>query len=40
MLADTFFSLANAGPSQMLAFLLSVIGYVGFLVWIGYLVRH
>jgi hypothetical protein len=40
MLAHTAFSLAQASPSQMIAFFGGAVLYIAFFVWVGYLVRQ
>jgi|GraSoi2013_100cm_1033763.scaffolds.fasta_scaffold170459_1 hypothetical protein len=39
MLEDTAFSLANASPSQIIAFFAGAIAHTCFFIWIIYLVR-
>jgi len=40
MLSDTAFSLANASPEQIVAFIGFVIFTIGFFVWVALLVRR
>jgi hypothetical protein len=40
MLQNTVFTLANASPSQIIAFFGGAILYIAFFVWVVYLVRH
>jgi len=40
MLENTVFSLADASPVQVIAFVGFAIAAVGFAVWIAYLVRE
>jgi flagellar biogenesis protein FliO len=39
MLPNAVFSLADASPEQVVAFVGSVIFTIGFFVWVAYLVR-
>ncbi len=40
MLENTVFSLANAGPIQIIAFVGFGIATIAFFVWVAYLVRE
>jgi hypothetical protein len=40
MLDHTVFSLANASPSQMIAYFGGAVVTIAFFVWVAYLVRH
>jgi hypothetical protein len=40
MLAQTAFSLAEASPSQMIAFFGGAVVTIAFFVWVAYLVRE
>jgi hypothetical protein len=40
MLENTVFSLANAGPIQIIAFVGFAIATIAFFVWVAYLVRE
>ena len=40
MLEDTVFSLANASPIQVFAFIGGAIAHTAFFIWIIYLIRH
>jgi hypothetical protein len=40
MLAQTAFSLAEASPSQMIAFFGGAVATIGFFVWVAYLVKE
>ncbi|MGO9634285.1 MAG: hypothetical protein ACLPX1_10345 [Steroidobacteraceae bacterium] len=40
MLAHTAFSLAQASPSQMIAFFGGAVVNIAFFVWVAYLVRE
>ena len=40
MLDHTAFSLANASPSQMIAYFGGAVITIAFFVWVAYLVRH
>ena len=40
MLDHTAFSLANASPSQMIAYFGGAVVTIAFFVWVVYLVRH
>jgi hypothetical protein len=40
MLENTVFSLADAGPIQVVAFVGFAIATIAFFIWIGYLVRE
>jgi hypothetical protein len=39
MLAHTAFSLAQASPSQMIAYFAGAVAHIAFFAWIVYLVR-
>jgi len=40
MLAHTAFSIAQASPSQMIAYFAGAAAHIGFFAWIVYLVRQ
>jgi len=40
MLDHTAFSIANASPSQMIAYFGGAVVTIAFFVWVAYLVRH
>jgi hypothetical protein len=40
MLADTAFSLAQASPSQMIAYFGGALITIAFFVWVAYLVKQ